>query len=203
MKNYPLNWPDGWRRTETYQRSPGHFCNKGNVGHELTIGNAVDRVLDELRRMGIRDYDAPIISSNLAPTLGGRPLSKQGQPKDPGVAVYWKKSNEAVYKVMAIDRYTKVEQNLAAIAATLEAMRAIERHGGAQILERAFKGFVALPPPKDWASYFGLTKPTTMIAVRAMYRAKAKDMHPDTGGSHAEMAELNDMLAMAEKELGG
>jgi len=46
---------------------------------------------------------------------------------------------------MAIDIYDTVAGNLAAVAATLDAMRAIERHGGAQILKRAFQGFKALP----------------------------------------------------------
>jgi len=54
---------------------------------------------------------------------------------------------------MAIDRYSTVEGNLAAIAATLDAMRAIERHGATVILERTFADFMALPAPvaaREW-----------------------------------------------------
>ena len=52
----------------------------------------------------------------------------------------------------------QVEESLAAIAATLDAMRAIERHGGARVLERAFTGFTAVPAPdarKHWREVFG------------------------------------------------
>jgi hypothetical protein len=60
---------------------------------------------------------------------------------------------------MAIDQYDRVEHNLAAIAATLDAMRAIKRHGGAEILDRAFTGFTALPAPmaggKPWRQVLG------------------------------------------------
>ena len=47
---------------------------------------------------------------------------------------------------MAIDAYTRTADNLAAVAATLEAMRAIERHGGAQILERAAREIQQVGP---------------------------------------------------------
>jgi hypothetical protein len=66
------------------------------------------------------------------------------------VAVYWIKTGRKQMKCMAIDRYGRVADNMAAIAATIEAMRAIERHGSAEILERAFLGFQALPEPEQW-----------------------------------------------------
>lgn len=102
---------------------------------------------------------------------------------------------------MAIDRYTRVADNLAAIAATLSAMRAIERHGGAQILERAFTGFTALPAPKSWRDILQVgTKPTRAI-IEANYRRLAKDRHPDNGGSNDAMAELNAARDAALKEV--
>jgi hypothetical protein len=53
---------------------------------------------------------------------------------------------------------TRAADNLAAIAATLEAMRAIDRHGGATILNRAFTGFTALPPPADCWKELGVNR---------------------------------------------
>jgi hypothetical protein len=52
---------------------------------------------------------------------------------------------EGESQCMAIDIYTRIADNLAAVAATIDAMRAIERHGGAQILKRAWMGLKALP----------------------------------------------------------
>ena len=46
--------------------------------------------------------------------------------------------------VIACDTFKEVRLNLAAIAFTLKAMRQIERCGTSSMLERAFKGFMAL-----------------------------------------------------------
>jgi hypothetical protein len=108
---------------------------------------------------------------------------------------------------MAIDQYVKVADNLAAIAATLDAMRAIERHGGAQILDRAFTGFIALPAPTDkktWREVMGF-EPFEVVnahVIRARYRKLAFERHPDKGGSHDAMVELNGALTEAEEAIG-
>jgi hypothetical protein len=95
---------------------------------------------------------------------------------------------------MAIDRYDRVADNLGAIAATLEALRAIERHGGALILDRAFTGFTALPPPRDWRAVFGFGRDqvVTIDEVKAKWRQLSAAAHPDReGGSEQKQTELN------------
>lgn len=150
---------------------------------------------------GVREGDA-IISTNIEPRLDGLPRSGQAQPKDPGAAVYWKIRSDKTHKVMAIDLYDCVADNLAAIAATLDAMRAIERHGGAMILERAFMGFVALPEPNNWRHILGLTEETaTFEKAEAAYKRLAKTRHPDHGGSHDQMATINMAFEQAKREL--
>ena len=131
--------------------------------------------------------------------------SDQREPDDPGAAVYWQEPT-GPRKVMAIDLYNRVADNLAAIAATLEAMRAIERHGGAAILERAFTGFTALPPPivagmkRPWREVLGAHMARS--SVEAAYRGLASKYHPDREGGDAEkMAELNQARDEALKEL--
>jgi hypothetical protein len=111
------------------------------------------RAAPDARRPARRDHlDEPALRND------GLPLSKQREPEDPGVAVYWKTDGKSL--VIAADCYTKIADNLAAVAATLDAMRAIERHGGAAILERAFTGFTALPAPmtgqKPWRDVLGV-----------------------------------------------
>jgi hypothetical protein len=87
-------------------------------------------------------------------------------------------------RCMAIDRYTRVADNLAAIAATLEAMRAIERHGGGTILERAFLGFAALPEnaSQPWREVLGIEGTATLELVLSRFRTLVKVHHPDYGG---------------------
>jgi cytochrome c5 len=48
--------------------------------------------------------------------------------------------------VIACDSYSTVRANMRAVGATVEALRAIQRHGATSLLERAFTGFAALPP---------------------------------------------------------
>lgn len=208
IPRYPLTWPEGWKRTDAFRRTRAKFSQKsGNnwdgsyrPSKQLSIADGTQRVLGELGRMGVRDADL-VISSNLALRLDGLPKSGQGEPQDPGVAVYWR-TRKGEMKVMAIDRYDRVADNLAAIAATLDAMRAIERHGGAQILDRAFTGFDALPPPKSWREILGLGANCSLEQARVAYRELAKKHHPDNGGSHEQMAEVNEAFDQAEKELG-
>jgi hypothetical protein len=210
---YPLQWPTGWKRTTEAQRRFGRFGRKVSTAstswkrHEdITTAQAVQRVLQELQRMGVTRDDV-VISTNIPVRLDGLPRSDAKRPADPGAAVYWTDAFNSAPRVMAVDQYTTVEDNLAAIAATLEAMRAIERHGGAAILERAFTGFVALPAPdapKHWRDVLGVSNLVqTAETLKAAYRAAASAAHPDrAGGSDARMAEVNIAYEQAKKECG-
>jgi len=208
---YPLQWPAGWPRTPVSEQRYGRFGVKRQgmpytTFADITIAEATKRVLTELARMGI-DRDDVVISTNLALRLDGLPRSGQAAPRDAGAAVYWQ-TRKGDRRVMAIDQYYKVEENLAAIAATLDAMRAIERHGGAQILDRAFTGFTALPAPtvkRHWRDVLGFPArgEVTATALKYQYRRLARELHPDRpGGSDAAMSELNVAMAEAEKEIG-
>lgn len=206
---YPLTWPDGWKRSTS--REHGRFGKKVTKAgsswsrtEDLTVNEAIQRVLAELGRMGLGRDDV-VISTNLVLRLDGLPRSDQRGPDDPGVAVYWE-DRKGGRKVMAIDRYYKVADNLAALAATLDAMRAIERHGGAVVLERAFTGFTALPAPdanRQWWEVLGIPRAgATLDAVRQAYRTLASQHHPDRpGGSHERMAELNAAQEAALQEV--
>jgi hypothetical protein len=135
--------------------------------------------------MRVHDWDI-IISTNIELRLDGLPRSDK-EPQDPGVAVYWKQNAKATtMRCMAIDRYDRVADNLAAIAATLDAMRAIERHGGAEILNRAFLGFAALPEKasQPWREVLGIPSEASPNPdlIQERYRALVKVHHPDVGG---------------------
>lgn len=208
---YPLQWPEGWPRPIPGDRKFGRFGVRrtrpgSSYAHlqDITITEATSRVLTELGSMGIDRQDI-VISTNVRLRLDGLPRSGEKEPDDSGAAVYWV-TRAGDHRVMAIDLYTTVADNLAAIAATLNAMRAIERHGGAQILDRAFTGFTALPSPgqtKHWRSILDVPHDVNDIErVRAAYRKAASLNHPDRGGSTALMAEINRAWEEAQKELG-
>lgn len=197
---HPLSWPTGWKRTEPARQREAKFS---KYDKRLTLTQGLERVLAELERMGIDKQDV-IVSTNVRTRLDGMPRSGEPEPEDHGAAVYWREWNDA-RRVMAIDIYNKVADNLAAIAATLEAMRAIERHGGAAILERAFTGFTALPAPtaaRDWWDVLGVYRSATANQISTAYRTLASKHHPDKGGSAEKMAELNQARDAALKECG-
>jgi hypothetical protein len=194
---YPLCWPANWKRTTNRTRAkfarwkdmgPGMLGAKGR----LSIADSMDRIAYELQRFGVPEENV-IVSTNLPVNIYGSPRGDRGEPGDPGVAVYWTLKGKS--QCMAIDRYDRVADNLAAVAATLEAMRAIERHGGGSILERAFIGFAALPAQAgvDWRKVFGVgpNDHLNADAVETRFRALAHVTHADKGGSHEAIVELN------------
>ena len=196
-KSFPLSWPEGWKRATS--RKAAQFK---NYRQRLSVIDAVRRVLHELELMHVRDWNV-IISTNVPLRLDGLPRSDK-EPLDPGAAVYWKQNDKAPMRCMAIDRYNRVADNLAAIAATLEAMRAIERHGGAAILDRAFTGFAALPEraSQPWREVLGIVsaQPTLQI-VEDRFRALAQVHHPDKGGKREKFEAIVAARDQARLEL--
>lgn len=208
---YPLQWPVGWKRTPAATRDRARFGVTRTVHpsgdyswkqkNQITVAEAVTRVREELQRMGINDDDL-VISTNLALRLDGLPRSGQAEPADPGAAVYWtgKHSHADAPRCMAIDRYNRIADNLAAIAATLNAMRAIERHGGAEILNRAFTGFAALAHHgEDWWDVLEVRRDASRDAIEASYRRKRSEHHPDKGGDPEQFQRVQRAYEAATK----
>lgn len=212
---YPLAWPTGWPRTAVTNRRDSPFGKRSwnetagrSILRELSIDEGTKRILGELSRMGV-DRGTIVISTNLRLRGDGLPHSKQAQPADVGVAVYWTAPDGARQaSCMAIDIYTRIADNLGAVAASIEALRLIERHGGAQILARAFAGFAALPDPtrlRPWREVLGIgadvKDPRATLVAR--YREERSRAHPDReGGDARRFHEVQKAYEQACVELG-
>lgn len=194
---FPLQWPQGRPRKIPANRKRAKFSKDSHNGRyvqkrELTVADALHRLQRELDMIGAR---YPVVSSNVELRLDGLPRSGQRDPEDPGVCVYFDLSQKPM--AMPCDTYDRVADNIAAVAAHMEATRKIERHGVASVSEM-FAGFEALPAPgqahsQQWWVVLGLERQTATVAdVNAAYRRLAAGRHPDKpGGSQAAMAELN------------
>lgn len=166
---YPLYWPEGWARTESYKRKRARFGDR-------SVHMARRVLVDEVRRFGGKDL---IISSNLELRLDGNPRSGQRQPSDVGVAIFFKRDD--IDMSLACDIYLTVEDNLWALCRTLDALRQIERDGSPALINRAFKGFAALPDPdaKAWWEVLNVAKTATNEEIKRVYFNLARQYHPD------------------------
>lgn len=186
---YPLLWPEGWPRTKN--RSPGQY--------RTGLPGALKNLRDQLRMLcGDAAAKTLVMSSNI--TLGVE------APADPGVVAYFTWDGQAM--AIPCDRWSKVEHNVQAIGLTIEAMRAMDRHGAKHMIRAMFRGFTALPAPgagqRHWRTVLGIgaTDPVDVAAIEALRRTLARQHHPDAPGGNADrMAEINAACDQAVREL--
>lgn len=173
---FPLHWPIGWPRTK--QRAASRFSG--------TFGAVRSALVNEIAMMGGQHV---VISTNVPLRRDGLPIAARTATQDPGVAVYFERRGRQM--CFACDRWMSVRDNMRAIEKTINAIRGIERWGASEMMERAFQAFEALPPPRSCWDVLGLRPGASREDVERAYRERAKRAHPDAGGSHAAMAELN------------
>ena len=168
---YPLQYPNGWKRTKNPDRS--RF---GTYNSKPTINESTQKIINEMRLFGGKNL---IISTDLKLRKDGLPYSSQRQPEDQGVAVYFTYQKEQ--KVIACDSFDKIGCNLWAIGKTIEAMRGIDRWGCSEIITKAFTGFTALPEntQNNWWDILEVEPTATDKEIKNAYRNLAKKYHPD------------------------
>lgn len=196
VEAYPLQWPEGRKRTPYYQRESARF--------ETSFARVRDNIVREIElltntRRGYGNAQV-VISTNIPLRRDGLPLANQRKPDDVGVAVYFTYKKQQ--RCFACDRWNKIEDNMQAIAKTIEALRGIARWGTGDMLDAAFTGFTALPAPgatREWWEVLGVARTASLDDVRAAYRRAASATHPDRGGDDARMAEINGAWAKAQE----
>ena len=203
---YPLSWPLRWPRTPAHERKRAQFGKQGvnrygySVRKALSTGDATTRVLDELSRMkkpgNIRRVPARtiVISTNIELRRDGLPYANRKAPDDVGVAVYFELDGEP--HCLPCDRWDRVADNLAAIAAHIGALRGIERWGVGD-LKAAFAGYKALPDRgtgTPWWETLGTRQDADEETIRQAYRRRAMETHPDRGGSKEAFQQVQEAL---------
>lgn len=181
---YPLQWPTGRERRPYWKRERANF--------DTQMAKARDALFNELKLLGAKHV---VLSSNVPLRLDGKPYANYPAIQDPAVAVYFSYRDKQM--CFACDRWNKVEDNIQAIRKTIEALRGIARWGTGDMLQAAFTGFAALPPPivagmkRPWWEVLGVPQTSTREQVKQAYRELASAHHPDRGGDPQRMAEIN------------
>lgn len=188
---YPLKWVEGRPRTPAHQRKEALWRNEGRR-ISLTVGR--QRLREQISAMTRHGQSwrvtNMVLSTNIRFTAAGnrdQNVSRR-DPDDSGVAFYFDLDGKP--HALACDRWDTVQDNIAAIAAHIEALRGQERWGVAD-LAQAFAGHVALPAPEQWWQVLGVGRGASMTEIDAAWRAKMRDAHPDRGGSDEAAARLN------------
>lgn len=178
-----LSWPLGWPRAQHRTRS--------NFSQNRSYHASAKFIDEEVRRLGGTRL---VVTSNLAVNKDGSIRASQRNPDDSGVAIYFQLRNDPV--VFACDQYVRAEDNLYAIAKTIEAKRAILRWGCATGT-REFTGYAALPAstePQRPGLYevlgFRDRVQVDPGEIRTAWRAWVLENHPDRGGSHDEFVRV-------------
>lgn len=205
---YPLQWPAGWPRTDAAMRKPAPFFRTVERGEQYRYRVRVDRteveagdeVLRQLCLMGALADDIVCTTDLRVRVRDQRPEARQQRIIDPGAAVYFALGKEN--RVLACDRWSRVADNLWAIAKHVEAIRAQERWGVGTI-EQAMRAYVAIGAggPRPWRDVLGLRDAVSRDEVQRAYRELARQRHPDFGGTDAAMAELNAAREAALREV--
>jgi hypothetical protein len=156
----------------------------------------MDYLLKEVAMLGGSNV---ILSTNVPVRLDGLPYANSREPQDAGAAIYFKYKGRQM--CFACDQYRYVRENIYAMGLTINALRGIERWGASDMMERAFRGFVALPAA-GWRAILGVGGDATLEEVERAFRAKCHEGHPDKGGS-MDMGVLVGARDEARKELGG
>jgi hypothetical protein len=174
---HPLRWPMGWPVTPIMKRADGvRFQSRDGRRQPVSFTVAREQLLDELWKLG----------ATHAVTMSNRP----GGDADPApVAVDFMLHKK--HMSMGADRFTTAAANMRSLAIAIAALRQLQRHGGGVMLERAASGFAALPAPRTCWDILEITPQASPEQIARAFRTKAATMHPDVGGDHDLMAELN------------
>lgn len=207
---YPLLWPAGWPRTP-FERQTSNSALRTSQ-----FDAARKSIFNELKLLKASNI---VLSTNVPLRADGMPYADAARRRmpDSGVAVYFQLRGKSMS--MARDAYTDISQNLRSLALAINYLRGLERHGGASMMERAFAGFTALPPPGggnsnvafeeeifwreelDMEDFDDLAKVDQLALAESRYRTKAKTAHADAGGNNEKMIRLNLAIAQARNEL--
>lgn len=145
-----------------------------------------DRLLDTIAKWQKRSRAVAEINCPAAPRYN----TAFATPADRAVSVTFS-AGQHIDRTVTIDKFQRPVDNLWALALGLEAIRLNELRGVDDVARQVYQ---ALPAPRqrDPWEVLGLRSDADEDAIDAVYRTKAKRLHPDAGGSVEAFRELDE-----------
>lgn len=156
-----------------------------------------DRLMETIAKWQGRTKAVGVSIETVAgPRRSGQSLESK---EERAVSVTFAAGKDAVDRTVTVDRWRRPVDNLWALALGLEQIRLNELRGLDDVARQVY---AALPAPRERDPYevLGLRSDAPSDVIDAAYRARAKTLHPDHGGTAEQMAELN---AAYERVKGG
>lgn len=115
------------------------------------------------------------------------------------VLVWYVHPESGEEKRLSTARFDRPMDNLRAIYLTLDSIRQAEKRGLGELMKQ---NYLALPAPanvRDPWEVLGLRSDADAETVEAVYRSKAKRLHPDVGGDPEAFRALQDAYAAVRR----
>lgn len=179
-------WPGS--KTASYARKHAPF--------RATYAKTLDLLESELSKLRAKDILIQAYFEHRDIRNDGWPRSS-ARPKEPGVIVTF--TGKSGVMSFPCDRFNGWEDNLRAIALSLEALRQVDRYGVTRNNEQ-YRGFARIAAPQDtrqeavafFSKVTGLSPREIQADPQGAYRLAARALHPDTGGDHAQFVKLQE-----------
>jgi hypothetical protein len=167
---------------------------------KATYPATLDLLFREAGKLGARDLVLQVDVSERYIRTDGLPYANARYGSNPGVVISFASHHGPLR--YATDAYTEWQDNLRAIALSLEALRAVDRYGVSKRGEQ-YTGWRALPAGNGSRHFTSAGEALRwmqaqdelegqQLAPGALYRKLARRMHPDTAtGSQPEWNQLD------------
>jgi hypothetical protein len=171
-----LEWPAGFDRTPTRERSK-------NQRFDVSLTQAFDDLEAELDRLGVDDYRYSFDARSRQ--RDGRPYSRSN-PDDPSFVLRWTMDGQQF--AVACDRWATLRDNVRSVGLYVREKRKMENRpvttGTSEFanarLPSSDESTVTGEPPAHVV--LDISPEASDDAVRAAYRERLKEVHPDVGG---------------------
>jgi hypothetical protein len=180
-------WPAGFERTPAAERVP-------NRRFGASLAETSEDLASEMGRLDPDEWRVSTGSGGAHTRSNGLP-KHSANPDDPSAVVRWSKDGEQF--AVACDRYTRLRDNLRAVylwvrETRLRGDRPVvtgESEFAAARLPSGDADHVAEPPAH---AVLDVSPEAGDDAIRAAYREKLKEAHPDHGGSSEAFRRVRD-----------